>query len=559
MTVVDLSRHSAEHTDRPELSDLRALLALSMIMTEAVDTDAVFQLAVEAVPALTRCYVQGLILAEGECPQATAAGMGPAMRAHLLDQVAGLSTLGGPVDVPTQNWAWAYPMRSLRGNAGFVIVGAPNEPSPHELFLLRALAQQTGLALTNSRMHANERDSAERFAELNSELEATVSALRQGMLIHQRLTDAAAAGVGVDGITSTIHGLTGFPIVVDYRDGTRCASSGDPPAGFEKRMSARQREQLLEQALDESRAVRHSDCWVALARARDDILGVLTMVDVDGVAREQDRMALEYGATVLAIELAHVQNVAETELRLRRDIVEDLLAGTDPESVRDRARGLRYDLDRPHRVVLVDAKPHAGGRESLFRAVRRAAEELGVGSLLVNRAADVVVLLAHTDVPWDALRSSIERGVGIEACRVVAGGRCSSPASFPQSFREAQLARSMMRPNTRSLCFDDLGVFRVFSQVADPSQLEQLANDWLGALIAYDRDHDADLVQTVSAFMECGGNQEQTSEALIIHRSTLKYRLKRIREISGHDLSDPDTHLHVHLATRAWQVLQGLG
>jgi hypothetical protein len=558
MTVVDLGRHSGEHTDRPELSDLRALLALSMIMTEAVDTDAVFQLAIEAVPSLTGCHVEGLILAEGECPQTAGAGMGPAMRAHLLDQVAGLSTLGGPVEVPTHNWAWAYPMRSLRGNAGFVIVGAPSEPSPHELFLLRALAQQTGLALTNSRMHANERDSAEMFAELNSELEATVSALRQGMLIHQRLTDAAAAGV--DGITRTIHGLTGLPIVVEYRDGTRCASSGDPPAGFENRMSASQREKLLEQALDESRAVRHGDCWVALARARDDILGVLTMVDVDVdvVTREQDRMALEYGATVLAIELAHVQNVAETELRLRRDIVEDLLAGTDPESVLVRARGLRYDLDRPHRVVLVDAKPHSRGRESLFRAVRRAAEDLGVGSLLVNRAG-AVVLLAHTDVRWDKLRSSIERGEGIEACRVVAGGRCSSPAGFPQSYREAQLARSMMRPNTRTLCFDDLGVFRIFSQVTDPVHLEQLANDWLGALIDYDREHDADLVQTVSAYMECGGNQEQTSEALIIHRSTLKYRLKRIREISGHDLSDPDTHLHVHLATRAWQVLQALG
>jgi len=43
-----------------------------------------------------------------------------------------------------------------------------------------------------------------------------------------------------------------------------------------------------------------------------------------------------------------------------------------------------------------------------------------------------------------------------------------------------------------------------------------------------------------------------------VHRSTLKYRLQRIREISGHDLTDPGTNFNLQLATRAWQTLQSL-
>jgi DNA-binding PucR family transcriptional regulator len=43
-----------------------------------------------------------------------------------------------------------------------------------------------------------------------------------------------------------------------------------------------------------------------------------------------------------------------------------------------------------------------------------------------------------------------------------------------------------------------------------------------------------------------------------VHRSTLKYRLQRIREISGHDLADPGTGFNLQLATRAWQTLQTL-
>jgi hypothetical protein len=42
---------------------------------------------------------------------------------------------------------------------------------------------------------------------------------------------------------------------------------------------------------------------------------------------------------------------------------------------------------------------------------------------------------------------------------------------------------------------------------------------------------------------------------LSIHRSTLKYRLQRIRELSGYDLNDPETHFNLQLATRAWTTV----
>ena len=43
-----------------------------------------------------------------------------------------------------------------------------------------------------------------------------------------------------------------------------------------------------------------------------------------------------------------------------------------------------------------------------------------------------------------------------------------------------------------------------------------------------------------------------------MHRNTLKYRLQRIRQITGHDLSDPETCFNLQLATRAWQTITAL-
>ena len=65
------------------------------------------------------------------------------------------------------------------------------------------------------------------------------------------------------------------------------------------------------------------------------ILGVLALNDPDDTVTEDNLFALRYGTTVLALELSHQRTVAEIELNLRRDLVDDLLAGTD------RGRGLR--------------------------------------------------------------------------------------------------------------------------------------------------------------------------------------------------------------------------
>lgn len=48
------------------------------------------------------------------------------------------------------------------------------------------------------------------------------------------------------------------------------------------------------------------------------------------------------------------------------------------------------------------------------------------------------------------------------------------------------------------------------------------------------------------------------ARALNVHRSTLKYRIQRIKEISGCDLTDPDTVFNLQLSTRAWPTLAGL-
>jgi len=546
---------------RAQLSNLQGLLVLAMLMTESGDEGQILRLATSSVGGLARCRPEGIYLTgegwrwtAGSCRQETG-------RRAVERQLPGLGSLGGAVEVPGRSWGWAYPLRSLAGGVGFLIVSAEEASIPAEHFLLRVMAQQAGMALANARLHAQERAATEELAKVNSTLGATVHALRRSMEIHERLTKVAMSGDGQEGVARAVHELTGYPVAVEDRYGNLRAWAGPHRPDPYPKSSATRYEALLRRALASERPIRDGARLLTVAQPRGDVLGVLVLIDPDGTASEHELVALEHGATVLAMELARLWSLAETELRLRRDLVEDLLAGADEESALARAQALGYDLERLHRVVVVQRQDRAdGGADLLFHAVRRAAGSTGAGSLLVSRTG-TVVLLANQDLDWEKLRGAVLHELGGGRVRVGVGGSCGRVGDFPRSYREAQTALRVQAGSQgpeRVTVFDELGVYRLLSRLEDTAEVERFVRDWLGALLDYDARKQSELVRTLSVYLERGGNYNATAEALVVHRSTLKYRLQRIRELSGHDVNDPDSHFNLQLATRAWATLRAL-
>ena len=92
--------------------------------------------------------------------------------------------------------------------------------------MLRVLAQQTGVALANARLHTQQRGQATELLDINSRLADTVAALERSTAIHDRLTRVAAAGEGNEGIAQAVHELTGFAVAVEDRYGNPRAWAG---------------------------------------------------------------------------------------------------------------------------------------------------------------------------------------------------------------------------------------------------------------------------------------------------------------------------------------------
>src|SRR6266542_4736934 len=105
--------------------------------------------------------------------------------------------------------------------------------------------------------------------------------------------------------------------------------------------------------------------------------------------------------------------------RCYRDWSSDVCSSDlDEESALARAQALEYDLERSHRVVVVEGRGRADGdADPLFQAVRRAAGYTGVGTLLVSRTG-TVVLLANQDLDWEKLREAVLHELGDGRVRI---------------------------------------------------------------------------------------------------------------------------------------------
>ncbi|AXG81051.1 PucR family transcriptional regulator [Streptomyces paludis] len=72
----------------------------------------------------------------------------------------------------------------------------------------------------------------------------------------------------------------------------------------------------------------------------------------------------------------------------------------------------------------------------------------------------------------------------------------------------------------------------------------------LDPLRAYDRRHRAELIPTLEAFLDCDGSWTRCAARLHLHVNTLRYRVGRIEQLTGRDLSRLEDKLDFFLALR---------
>jgi hypothetical protein len=311
-------------------------------------------------------------------------------------------------------------------------------------------------------------------------------------------------------------------------------------------------------------------------RWRAALLGLLMVVDREGTLTTAELSRITKSATDLAtLMLGEHPPELDDEAHALSDALDDLVA-SEPALHRAAVRALTTALgdhaDRHVRVLRLTAHEgsapispghvSAGFRHAIASEGARPFAWTLVPS--VHERSALVLITSRSAIRDEAITGYA--GELVARVHAVAAGRFTCVAAVGgagiglekarASHRQAELAAIAGRrlPARTVVSWGDLGELAILLQLPLPQLGEDCLPDEVQRLLAYDKD--GRTVETVRAFLDHAGSAPETADALHVHRTTLYYRLERLREATGLDLDDGRTRLTVHLGLRLRELLQ---
>jgi sugar diacid utilization regulator len=306
-----------------------------------------------------------------------------------------------------------------------------------------------------------------------------------------------------------------------------------------------------------------------------DVVGYLSSLRSNREPDTEAALRLSLAAAFVGLHMIRQQTTKEVRHRLSGELINALLGGRRDESIMSRIRRLGYDLAPPFFVVVLDWQQR-GWEKTITRPTAKMVMGLTAGivgrqypgALIGERDGFMLFALSVdderkvTEVANRAITAIQDAFSGMIASACVSR-RCTEIWDMETAYVEASKVLRVVEDlgdGGKVISAYHLGSYTALFQTDNLKELYEFAERWLRPLLAYDAEKNSDLVATLHAYLRNWGHQSKTAAECSVHVSTLKYRLKKIKEIGDLDLSDPETRTQALLACQilhAINVLRG--
>jgi purine catabolism regulator len=404
------------------------------------------------------------------------------------------------------------------------------------------------------------------------------SLLQRSLAVHEKLTKIVLEEKGLEAILSTLSALVGCSAVLfDFHGVVLCEAAYRRHLGAEMiadlwGMISDRRADRQNFALSMDGVGSGVQVYPVVASHR--IGAFLAVVKDSGDFSEYDRIILHNVVTVTALELVKKKAVAETEKRLAGDFFDELIASDlYEEEIARRLAFFGLDPQSPHLIVLADIdEPEGDGvdtaqdvKERLHWTVDEFMARRDMLGISASRSDSVVMLVqpgkmdAHEIIGLAGeLQAVIAEMLPEVSVSLGIGRPHRQLIDLRQSYYEASYAIKIrkLKGEPRVIAsFDDLGSYGLLLGLQDTLSLEVFYDSVLGKLQDYDEQNSSDLVKSLACFLEANGHWGDAAEKLFVHRHTLRYRMKRVEEITGRDLDQSQDRMEFWLALKAKELI----
>lgn len=223
------------------------------------------------------------------------------------------------------------------------------------------------------------------------------------------------------------------------------------------------------------------------------------------------------------------------DARLEALVVDSIISGETSQEINSRVAALGWRADGPV-AVLLGTRLDSPDPDLIRKIARKADCDVLIG-IQGKRQVVVIGLLNHVDSPGAKIMqtaSSLSDLFG--SGDLMLGPTVAAVSDSARSAKAALAALSVAASReqlSRPTLADDLLPERMLA--GDQLAKQALITTYYLPLVS----GSADLLQTLRAYLENGGSLEATAKSLFVHANTVRYRLRRIQELIGEDVTDP--------------------
>jgi len=229
---------------------------------------------------------------------------------------------------------------------------------------------------------------------------------------------------------------------------------------------------------------------------------------------------------------------------------EDLQARLRPFGIGERIAVLAFALDDPTTAAA---------------AVERLLETEQVGNLVAIRGGMLCAVIDAGEDRRGTPADPVATARKIRAALSSRFGEVRAAASRPgpthslrMSFHEARCALEAVRLRNGSApevaTYEDLGAFQLLLSLQDEEALSSYCRSVLGPIEQGEGDYGDELVRSLDVFIEHNGHWEKAAAALYCHRHTLRYRIRRIEQLTGRSFTSARDRIEFWLALRGREL-----
>ena len=427
------------------------------------------------------------------------------------------------------------------------------------------------------------------FSQLVNEQYAV---LRRALAAQERLERIVLSERGVEALAGALASLIGAAVVIfDAR--------GEPLAqhSFRRRLDAETLADLRGEVRERARrrearafvpSIEHGNRGLALPVLADgDPAGArgngrapeawLLALKDSGPLSDFDRLTLHQAVTIVALELLRTRVAGDTERRLAGDVLDGVMRGELSGSELARRLSPFGLAEGVAALVITPPTPGRGAGERAEVALRSALREEATRGLVASTGGLACALLPGLDEEElfalcerlaarvaEALDTPIRVGAG----RAVPGGEAR------RSFHEARCALEAMSlgahatstnghgangasgtPRVQVATYRQLGSFQLLLSLQDDEALRLFCDSILGPIEASEGHYGGELMRSLEAFIEENGQWERAARRLYCHRHTLRYRIRRVEELTGRNLGSARDRIEFWLALRGRELV----